>query len=128
MDADPRELPQTLRRSAFSTLRDTASPARSCVCQSALPDTCYGQHSRKPGTQGAFTRSSQPIRIATVVACEGLNESLSLQPGEGAIQRAWSQLHAGDGGDVLRHGVTVLFPFRQTDQDQQSGLGEPSEI
>src|SRR5581483_4106112 len=65
-----------------------------------------------------FAGSGEPIRTAAINGREGLDQSLFFQSGDGAIEGARAELDAGEGGDVLDQGVSVLGTVGQAGQDE----------
>jgi hypothetical protein len=49
---------------------------------------------------------------------EWRDQAEALQAGDGTVERAGAEVGAGEGADVLDHGVAVLWTVRQTDQDE----------
>jgi hypothetical protein len=66
-------------------------------------------------------RTRQPVRAATLLLGERLNETPCFEPSQCPIQGPGPEANTCQPGDIRDHRVPVLRPARETCEDQQSG-------
>jgi hypothetical protein len=74
-------------------------------------------------SQGERTVCGQPVRAATIMALDGLDQALALEPSERLVEGARSDADTSELLDVLRQRVPVLRSFGEAGQDQRRRAG-----
>src|SRR5690348_8406398 len=99
--APPRPKPA---REGGGTAR-TPRAGCSCSLQPAQTRGDQALHATDLGFEVAPAARSDLVGPAAVVAVEGGDHAVRLEARYRAVERARAEAHAGDGGDVLDHGV-----------------------
>jgi hypothetical protein len=89
-------------------------PARRLECQ--------------PGAKRLLAERGEFVGIPPIVRVQGVDQAPRLQAGDGGVQRARPEADIRERGDVFGHGVAVLRPLSEADQNQQGWFAESPEF
>src|SRR5262249_8531689 len=90
-------------------------------------DARYGAKTLEAIPQHALPGCREAVRPTPLLRRQRLDPLARLEPGDGTVECPRSEPLSRHGLDVLRHGVAVLRPIGERDQDVQRRLGEPSQ-